>query len=144
MRVREWIPFPKDHDLHSAEFRWKSYKEVEPTATSNQHDQGAPQQKQTDRANRVRRQWEARGEMCTFVTSPEEAALLSILFPQSHHDTTSHFIATNPITVLSTFSSTPLPSACCHRCCGLEHRERWIGLSRMGSKRDIVRRDWQE
>ena len=74
-RERLWLPFPKDPILHTAEFRWKSYKEVEPTASSQQHPPAAPKPKLTARANRVKRQWESRQDMRTFVTSHLEAAL---------------------------------------------------------------------
>ena len=74
-RERLWLPFPKDPILHTAEFRWKSYKQVEPTASSQQHPPAAPKPKLTARANRVKRQWESREDMRTFVTSHLEVAL---------------------------------------------------------------------
>ena len=74
-RQRIFIPFPSDADLHSPKYRWTSYREDEPTASSKQGSPvNPPKEWLTQRGQRLKRQFEAREKLRTLVGSPLEAA----------------------------------------------------------------------
>ena len=80
-RDRTWIPFPPDTELHTENYRWRSYREEEPTASSK--SAGKKQQEKvwvTDRVKRLRNQWHAREKLRFFVDSVLQAVPLGAFF----------------------------------------------------------------
>jgi len=90
-RERQWLPFPPDSELHTAEFRWKSYREDEPTASSKSGGKAKPEkEKLTDRAHRLKNQWNAREKLrflCGSVlqAAPPAAFFFALPIPSHHH-----------------------------------------------------------
>ena len=99
-RDRTWVPFPADAELHTNVYRWKSFREEEPTASLKSTAQGKKKEGLTDRAYRTRNQWNARERMRFFVDSPEEAAPPTAFFfcrpIPSHHHIPLHRIPHHP------------------------------------------------
>ena len=95
-RDRLWQQLPSDAVLHTKDYRWKSYREEEPTASSKSAGKGKQEkEKLTDRAYRLRNQWYAREKLRDFVDSVLKAAPAGAFsFPsRSHRTATCHFTA---------------------------------------------------